>query len=694
MNYEYDPTFEQEPKQENAAAGVLGALLGSLAGVVCIILLSQLNFVASISGLVMAVCALKGYEKLAGTLSKKGAVISGVVILIMTYLAHHLDITIELMREAGMSFSAAFVSIPRLLRYGMLNQGVFWGNLALLYLFTLLGALPTIRNSTIKPLPQYFPEQNTPDGVIQPGPAGNIPAAGAGGVPAGGIPTSGAGNAQPALGESAGTPAAPAQEGQAQAPQANIEFYPPDRHMTAKPRYGGLGLALFYFVTGFVSFVVGCATDSPYITPILGGIVLFVCAFFPYLSAFMYVPDTMILYARMNGTLWRINLEQLNKQPGYHFTNSHITLTGVRWHKLSPEEQQRAKMSVQYLITAIETSRVESMQMESTRGNPFGSFDMLIAMPLAEAVVLKETRWGWKISYVANNGKRRKLTIHKSYPGFSPAPGYQPSERPVPFPWRSTIVSLAIALLFIGLFIAVDITQASRSRPKENDRPRMSASEPDTYSTASPSAGDSVPETDAPDADAPGRDTRPGTLEITPDNYQLLFHLAKEYGYETLGVGYLPVPAETFGENMYVEAFVPYCDAPVYSEDGGTITAAAHGMQVDVTILPSEGDARDAVEVMYDAFAASGADLYEDGIFETEFNEEYGIAVKQVFYFEENGTLLRMCLFYADEPVNGHCYTARITYLLEQPDEDYPALVQELSDAFGLNLPEIDPLEP
>ena len=537
MDYEYDPMFDQEPKQENTAAGILGALLGSLAGVVCIILISRLNYVASVSGLVMAVCALKGYEKLAGTLSKKGVAISCVIIVIMTYLAHHLNITIELMLEADLSFLEAFSLVPRLMRF---DGAYFWGNLAMLYLFTLLGAIPTIRNSMIKPVPapQYFPVQNPPAGGMQPGPMGNLPAAGAGNMPAaqapygmpappagygqtvrpgsvptaptgnapaapmgtaqpvlpGGIPAAsaqtafeqGAGiyaaqaenaqaafgqragmytaqteNAQAAFGQNANMYAAPAQGAQAFPPQnaqapAAIEFFPPDRHMTAKPRYGGLGLALFYFITGFALFVGGAVTDTPYVTPVLGGLVLIICAFFPYIGAFTYVPDTMLLFARVNGTLWRINLEQLNKQPGYRFTDHAITLTGVRWHKLSPAEQQRAMLSVQYLIAAIETAQVESSHIESTRNDPFASPDMLIATPLPEAVLLKETQWAWKISYVASNGKRRKLTIHKSYPGFAPVPGCRPAERPVPFGWRSAVISLIFALLFGGLFLAVD----------------------------------------------------------------------------------------------------------------------------------------------------------------------------------------------------------------------------------------------
>lgn len=732
MDPEFDLMFGPEPKKEKLAAGTLGALLGSLAGVVCIILISRLNVVASVSGLVMAVCALKGYEKLAGELTKKGAVISCVIIVIMTYFAHHLDITIEIMQELDMPFFEAFGVIPKFLRLDILDRGVFWGNLALLYLFTLMGAIPTIRRSLIPSVPPYLPAQNAPMSGMQPGPTGGMPAASMGNQPAasmgtaqpvqpGGMPAAPTGTTQPVLPggisaesaqaaqaafvQSTGMYAVPASDAQAvpgqnaQAAQPVIEFFPADRHMTAKPRYGGLGVALFLFVTGMLLFVGGSVVDTDLVSPILGGLVMIVCSIFIYAGAMVYVPDTMFLFARVNGTLWRINLEQLNQQMGYHFTNSVITLTGVRWHKLAPEEQQRAKNSIQYLITVLDSA-------QSTQA---GMFELPLALCLSEPVVLKETRWAWKISYLANNGKRRKLTIHKSYPGFAPAPGFQPAQRPVPFRWRGVIISLIIVLLFGGLFLAVDISEASRSprrdvplrvstseldrqsdpdmRPEEEQRPDADQ-HPDTDRRPDADASSSVPETDS-SADLPS-----GTVEITWDNYQLLFHHADEYGYQYIAVGYLPVPPEVFGENVFADAYVPDCDAPVYSEDGYTLTAAAHGMLVDVTIMPSEGNARDVVDAMFDAFAASGADIYEDGVAETEYNEEYGIAVKQVFYFEENHTLPRMCFFYADEPFNGCCYAARIVYLTEQQDGEYPALVEELGDAFGLSLPVIDSFEP
>ena len=48
-------------KRENVLAGIVGAFLGSLIGVACIVIVGQMGYVASICGLVMAVCSLKGY---------------------------------------------------------------------------------------------------------------------------------------------------------------------------------------------------------------------------------------------------------------------------------------------------------------------------------------------------------------------------------------------------------------------------------------------------------------------------------------------------------------------------------------------------------------------------------------------------------------------------------------------------------
>ena len=149
--------MEQKKRRENVAAGVVGAFLGSLIGVACTVVIGQMGYVASISGLVMAVCALKGYEMLGGILSKKGAAVSSVLILLMTFFAHRLTWAIAIASELDWGIPEAYRSISFLLEQGMLESAAYWGDLAMLYLFTLLGAVPTIlgglRNTGAPELP-------------------------------------------------------------------------------------------------------------------------------------------------------------------------------------------------------------------------------------------------------------------------------------------------------------------------------------------------------------------------------------------------------------------------------------------------------------------------------------------------------------------------------------------------------------
>ena len=134
-------------KKENVLGGIVGALLGSLLGVACIIILSQLGYVAALSGVVMAICTLKGYDLLGGKLTKKGVVICVVLMLIMTFIGDRADWALLIAREVDVDFATAFRSIPILLEEELIVASSYWGNLVLLYLFLLVGAIPTILNT-------------------------------------------------------------------------------------------------------------------------------------------------------------------------------------------------------------------------------------------------------------------------------------------------------------------------------------------------------------------------------------------------------------------------------------------------------------------------------------------------------------------------------------------------------------------
>ena len=140
-------------KQENMVTGFVGALLGALIGAGSIILLSQLGYIASVSGLILAVCTLKGYELLGGKLSGKGVAVCVVLMLLTPYVADRIDWAILLMNEFadyGITLREAFAIIPELLADGSIEMDLYLKNLLMIYGFALLGAFSTLRTALKK----------------------------------------------------------------------------------------------------------------------------------------------------------------------------------------------------------------------------------------------------------------------------------------------------------------------------------------------------------------------------------------------------------------------------------------------------------------------------------------------------------------------------------------------------------------
>ncbi len=141
--------FDYEIKVENVPGGVAGALLGSLAGMTVMVLLGQLGYVAAVSGVVMGIFALKGYEFLGGKLTKKGIVISVAVMALMVWIGNRLDWAITLRREVFTEDSLLTVfrylgeALSRLKEAGADVSG-YIRNLLTQYLFSPVGAASAI----------------------------------------------------------------------------------------------------------------------------------------------------------------------------------------------------------------------------------------------------------------------------------------------------------------------------------------------------------------------------------------------------------------------------------------------------------------------------------------------------------------------------------------------------------------------
>lgn len=140
-------TPAESVKPDNLVTGIVGALIGAALGAAAIILLSQLGYVASISGLILAVCTLKGYELLGGRLSTRGIVISILLILVTPYIADRLDWAIVIMKEIPeLTFGEAFAALPVLLEEEAIEMGEYIKNLLFIYGFAALGAFGSLKS--------------------------------------------------------------------------------------------------------------------------------------------------------------------------------------------------------------------------------------------------------------------------------------------------------------------------------------------------------------------------------------------------------------------------------------------------------------------------------------------------------------------------------------------------------------------
>lgn len=136
-------------KPENMVSGIVGALIGAAIGGASIVLLSQMDVIASISGIILAVCTMKGYELLGGRLTKKGIVISVLLMLAMPYLADRIDWAIRIMNQAqseglAWTFGESFQVIPQMIEAGIIEEETYVANLVQLYLFTGFGVVATL----------------------------------------------------------------------------------------------------------------------------------------------------------------------------------------------------------------------------------------------------------------------------------------------------------------------------------------------------------------------------------------------------------------------------------------------------------------------------------------------------------------------------------------------------------------------
>ncbi len=113
-----------QPK-ENVVAGLIGALLFSLAGGVLWFLLYQVGFLAGISGAVGVVCAIKGYEIFAKKESLKGVVIAIVAAVLVMVLAWYLCLSLDVYQAYQDWYEAGEVDFTLTFGESVMNAYLF-----------------------------------------------------------------------------------------------------------------------------------------------------------------------------------------------------------------------------------------------------------------------------------------------------------------------------------------------------------------------------------------------------------------------------------------------------------------------------------------------------------------------------------------------------------------------------------------
>ncbi len=733
--------WEKEETRDNVVAGAVGAFLGSLIGVACIVLVNQLGYVASICGLVMEVCCLKGYALLGGRLSRRGAVISGAVILLMTYIANKLCFAVALLDaldgEGGVSFFAAYQGVSVLLQDGEISRA-YYGNLAMLYLFTLLGGAPVIVGAFRDPTSL---KKKNPDGESMP---------------------------------------------VSDQPEAQGEIYPfrknwmrPLRLSAAVP----LLVLMVALLAGAVAAPILLDAQTGGILAI-GGFLSILILFFIAMPAIMLCNTFHVLYARVGGVLWRVDLRKF--------------CLVQDWEKLPMTRQSSVKQDILREINTIQEGG-------GPNHNPYA------LTPLHNPQVERETNWYWKVSYETEKGRRKKLTIPKGYPGLTPAPGYEEVQSPVPGRWMPAVVSLLAAAAVLGACFAFsmrldgegpalkpnpkpDTPMETNAAPEAKDIPirvpesaveyemseiwfRMDAAFENSGRSFLDSGTGTVYQAhtqygvDGDDAwdtlsqyisqyhtsslydrfDAVYLDAEPlaprdegsrynimsvyltdgrvfhtaivlsndGAMfvmeaghnedaqsvdevlsnlmytiqnvrfegpAVTEENYQSQIHVSEVRDCAYMAAAY--IRTDLFGHDAFVDAFVPYSESPAYFDNGKAVQTEAHGLRVYASILPGE-NAKEVVDAWQDGLAASGR-AYEEDLEDELYREDLDAACKLTVY-EENGQK-RYAVLYADSKWDGYYLLREITGLPELVDGEYSAVLAELEDIIGLTVPALEDL--
>lgn len=142
---------EQKAVPGNLPTGIAGAILFSLAGVALWVLVNRLGYVAAICGLVLMVCAFKGYEKFSGKLDTAGILVCVAVAILMGLVSQYVCIGLdiyEVFSDYGVGLLECMRAVPGFLFDPELELlSAYLPDLLFGYLFMAVGSFSFVRNA-------------------------------------------------------------------------------------------------------------------------------------------------------------------------------------------------------------------------------------------------------------------------------------------------------------------------------------------------------------------------------------------------------------------------------------------------------------------------------------------------------------------------------------------------------------------
>lgn len=141
-----------EKGSENVIAGLVGALLFSLIGVVLYVVIYQFNIIAGICGLVMFVLASFGYGVFSKSKNKgsiPGLIISIIVTIVMIFVAEYFCLALEIYKvysDFGVTIFDAIGATPDFLSSPEISEAVAH-DLTYAYLFGFIATIGSIINT-------------------------------------------------------------------------------------------------------------------------------------------------------------------------------------------------------------------------------------------------------------------------------------------------------------------------------------------------------------------------------------------------------------------------------------------------------------------------------------------------------------------------------------------------------------------